>query len=77
MSSLIPADPGRDALNTTCASRTSDEYPCCISQSSVAEALRAESIAGELTSTMVWARSSTPAIAECMMPVPQSVKMML
>ena len=35
------------------------------------------SMAGELTRTMLCARSRIADIAECMMPVPQSVKMML
>ena len=69
--------PGREALSTTCASRTRPECPCCISQSSVADALRAASMAGELTRTMLCARSNIADIAECMMPVPQSVRMML
>ncbi|SKV95641.1 Uncharacterised protein [Mycobacteroides abscessus subsp. abscessus] len=34
-------------------------------------------MAGDVTKTMAFASPSTPAIAECMRPVPQSVRMML
>lgn len=64
-------------LNTTCADFTKSAWPCLSSQSSVAEALRAASMVGELTKTMAWAMSNTPLIAECMLPVQQSERMTL
>ena len=69
--------PGRDELSTTTAPETRCPKPCACNQSRVAPALRAPSMAGEVTRMSELAMSSTPFIAEWLNPVPQSVMMML
>ena len=64
---------GRIAESTTTPLRTRSAQLCASSQSKVALALRAPSTDGELT-RMIWSASrSTPDMAECSRPVPQSV----
>ena len=53
--------------------RTMSWWPCASSQSRVAAALLAPSTDPELITTSTSAFSSTADIAECNMPVPQSV----
>ena len=70
--STLP-DRGRTALMTAIELRTMSSCPCASSQSKVADALRAPSTEPELITMSTSAFSSTADIAECNMPVPQSV----
>jgi hypothetical protein len=64
-------------LITATELRTRSAWPWASSQSIVAEALRAPSIEPDETITSWSATPSTPYIAECIRPVPQSVSTML
>jgi len=61
LSSFSACEPGRAVLSTTCPCRTNLEWPCCISQFSVADALLTASSAGELTNTIECAKANTRA----------------
>ncbi len=77
LSRSTPPDFWRTELITATAPRTRSARSCASSQSRVALALRAPSTDPELTNTIWSASASTPAIAECSRPVPQSVSTML
>jgi hypothetical protein len=59
------AEPGCDAPDTTGASRTKCVWPCWVNQSNVAEALRAASIAGELTEAALARYSPASSRSSC------------
>ena len=70
------SEPVKTIDSTTTPLRTRCPWSCASSQSRVALADRAPSTDGELTRTSWSARRSTPDIAECSKPVPQSVMQM-